>query len=201
MLLSELGGERQPPEDLNMKLVNTYVLCRRNGGDPGAVLITGIGHDFITGVAKSSGIREAWSCPWEQFDLLKPVPDSGVYQITDTSVAIVRRLAKRQNQDGCTPDTVSMLINGEKEVPKFTLELMNKIYSDQPDIPLTAARRKVRDGGSVRLNRNYWVSRKGSTISLFRNNTRLGSWAMGRFFYSQGARILEQELADELGYK
>lgn len=208
MLLSEWQGERQPLEDLSRKFVSTYVKARVNNAPPETIFITEFQNAFPVGLVfftrMDNGRVRGASAPLDQVDVLCALPKSGVYAMNGgEGVSIVRRIPARQWHEGMYTGNTNILINGEQRVARsIPFDVAMNIFADQTDIPLQEGLKQVKKNKALRLSRHYWLDRKGDTISLMRNCTRIGSWVWenGDFYFSAEAKMLSEELKDELGF-
>lgn len=194
MILAKLGGERQTAADIERKLNGTYILVKLPEIGETTALVSGVRKETIS-LKTAAGVVDAWS--WEDVDVLKMMPESGIYS-TPSKILVARRIPNRQNQDGACPATLEVKVEGEELISdKINLALATVLYQKQKDQSPKEAIQAAQDTKrSQRVSDRFWIKHKQGKFSVCWNVSRIGSWEMGSFFWSAGARIFEEELKD-----
>lgn len=210
--ISEWDGEQQSAEDLNRKLAGTYVLASIKGEKPCVVYIESFGavirhasgaHSLAVGFRRSPNQKQELAA-YDMFDIIKALPDPGVYTLPGEGIALIRRLPARQWTEGLSTANTLVRINGQAtRLVGISWELAKALFEEQRDLSVAEAKAALVAGKTIRVNRHYWLQsegkRSGAAVGLMRHNARIGSWNFDTFFLASNARSLCEELKDELG--
>lgn len=213
MIIADWNGEPHSAEELTRKFSGTYIKASFPIKE-GERLIAG---EFLTYIHRITnpmlveGVYyqspdpkkgRTFAIDGKAFNVVSCMPKSGVYDLDREAVLVFRRVPARQWHEGCYLGNSEILINGSKPVEKaIAVHHMWALFSKQEDLTLEEARRLLKPGKSIRINNKYWLKDDGAKkIDLMRFTGRIGSWAVGTFFFASSASCLKEELKDELNF-
>jgi hypothetical protein len=197
-LLSKWEGVEQDDGDLNRKFSGTFVLARIDKGEPVTVQVREIGGRMVYCQLQNSRTH----VPTNTFDIVNPLPAPGVYTTDKGAIALVRRVPARQWSEGLCLANTAILINGDIKLNGLGFEVAAQLFSEQQSTSLNEGLKAIKPGECLRLTNRCWLKadKVGGHTSLFRDRTRIGSWALGEYFSVSASKLLAEEVKDELNF-
>lgn len=210
-LLSKWEGEEQDARDLTRKFVNTFVKASIPGMKPIPVLVKQIGDGIVSYIAadakpaREGGVKVRAVAAMNEFDIVCAIPQSGLYEVDGGGVALLRRNPLRQYHEGICAGSVSILMNDEHVVAAggmYGWHIIEGVFAEQRDRNLFESLKEIKPGENIRLTEKYWLrnDKAAKITSLWSTRTRVGSWSVGKFFWSAEGKILREELKDALDF-
>lgn len=196
-LLTKWEGEHQPAGDLTKKFSNTYSFLAIGKEKPAAYLWLTIGGNCTLVHCET---RENLIAAQGGIDIIQSNVPVGVYDLGANSIAVVRRLPERQWAEGLCAANTLVLKNGDTPIREYGYDLVHRLFSPQKDIPYADGVKMIKANQAIRLTHRYWLRQQKDQTSLFRLRARVGSWAAGRFYWANNAKILREELKDEMNF-
>jgi hypothetical protein len=135
-------------------------------------------------------------------EIVKEIPDSGVYNLPKIGIVIYNRTPVRQFKRGLHRDVVRLTgaDGGPVELNKGIAEclFMPTKYTMKQGIELLKQQKKLK-AVAIGNEHKYWLKREGDGLTLFRNRLRVGVFNGNTFWRDESCESIAVELHDDLG--
>lgn len=221
--LNKVNGLKWTPEDLSKKFSEAYVRATINGDHPYSGLVY-INHAAVVLFNANQGVNyTCWEnvvhpkngvtvkkqrfdriAAYDDFILVEDRPPACLTNYKDTTFLFTYNPARQwkrgfHNHNSYLLYPSSENQNGWEATARMDHEVAEKILTPE-HTPVDQAIEEIRSGTAQAraLSNRYQIVKRGDALTLYSRRTPLGSFVGKRFFPGEGARLLLDEISNEL---